>query len=432
MLQTLFYIPAEVRGVPLFGFGVLLWLWLAWCVVYAVLAGKRAGWNSELLGTLGTMVLFGGAIAFVAPRIMEQDASGHPLGIAIRGYGVMLLIGIVSGVALCVRRGREVGIAPDLILSFSLWLFITGMIGARLFYVIEYWQRDFQRATFGETIGAVLNLTRGGLVVFGAFIGALPAIVFFAVKHRLPILKLADVVAPCMTLGLAFGRVGCFFNGCCFGDQCELPWAVEFPAGSPPHYRQVEQGKAFGFQLSSPPGDAAKTIVQSVEPDSPAARAGLQAGDTLRSVDDRPVAGIATAREALVAAVHEGELPVRIETDRGARLVDLKPELAVHSLPVHPVQVYAAIDGLLTTLLLLAFDRVKRHTGETFALLLCVHAVSRFLLEIIRIDEPSVFGTGLSISQNISVAMLATGVALWIYLERRPAEAKPRQAAVAR
>lgn len=413
MLQTLFYIPAEVAGVPLFGWGLLAWLWLAWTVVYAIVHGRRSGWNAELFNSLGMMLLVAGALVFITPNLVEHDEDGRPLGIAIRGYGVMLLAGIASGVGLAVYRGRRVGVSSDVIFSLALWVFVAGMIGARAFYVIEYWSH-FQRPTLGETIGAVVNMTRGGLVVFGGLLGALPALVFFARKHKLALLPLADLVAPSMTLGLALGRVGCFFNGCCFGDVCELPWSVEFPALSPPHVRQIEQGKAFGFTLG-----AERTIVV-VEAGSPAERAGLKVGEVVQAIAGRRVATSDEAREAIFVAFRNRHLPLSLQTDAGSRSIAPLPGLTAHSRPTHPAQLYAAFDALLLTLLLLAFDPLKRRAGETFALLLSVHAVSRFLLEIVRIDEPSVFGTGLSISQNISVAMLLAGVGLFVYLERRP------------
>jgi phosphatidylglycerol:prolipoprotein diacylglycerol transferase len=67
-----------------------------------------------------------------------------------------------------------------------------------------------------------------------------------------------------------------------------------------------------------------------------------------------------------------------------------------------------------------AYFPFRRRDGEVIALLLTIHPITRFLLEIIRTDEPAVFGTGLSISQNISVLLLATGIGLWWYLSRQP------------
>lgn len=422
MLQTLFFIPPSLGGAPLFGWGVLAFAWMAWCVGLMLWRAKRGEAMNDLPGQLGVAALVLAMIVFVGPRIMEYDDAGRPLGVAIRGYGVMLLAGIVSGVGLAAYRAQRRGISVEVIMSLALWVFAAGMIGARAFYVIEYWPQ-FQRETLGETIGAVVNMTRGGLVVFGGLIGALGALLLFARKHKLALLPLADLVAPCMMLGLALGRVGCFFNGCCFGDLCTLPWSVEFPAMSPPHARQIETGRLFGFTLANehdPKTSNEPVVIASVVPGTPAEKSGLKVGESLEVVNGKPITTLSQARETIFNQFHDGHLPLGLQTNAGVRVIEVPRELAMHSLPVHPVQIYSAIDALLTTLLLLAFEPLKRRDGEVFALFLGTHAVSRFLLEVIRIDEGSVFGTGLSISQNISVVMLLGGVGLWMYLRLSP------------
>jgi phosphatidylglycerol:prolipoprotein diacylglycerol transferase len=95
--------------------------------------------------------------------------------------------------------------------------------------------------------------------------------------------------------------------------------------------------------------------------------------------------------------------------------------MPARSLPVHPTQLYSAIHAGLLAWFLWSWYPFRRRDGEVFALLITIYPISRFLLEIIRIDESAVFGTGLSISQNISLALLASAVGLWIYLLRKPA-----------
>jgi phosphatidylglycerol:prolipoprotein diacylglycerol transferase len=94
--------------------------------------------------------------------------------------------------------------------------------------------------------------------------------------------------------------------------------------------------------------------------------------------------------------------------------------LPSRSLPVHPAQLYSAIDAGLLSWLVWAFYPFRRKDGQAIALLLTIHPITRFLLEIIRIDEPAVFGTGLSISQNISLAILVLALGLWWHLSRQP------------
>jgi phosphatidylglycerol:prolipoprotein diacylglycerol transferase len=90
------------------------------------------------------------------------------------------------------------------------------------------------------------------------------------------------------------------------------------------------------------------------------------------------------------------------------------------SLPVHPTQIYSAITAALLAWVLWSFYPLRRRDGEVTALMITLYPIARFLLEMIRVDEPSVFGTGLSISQNISVGLLAIALGLWIWLIKRP------------
>jgi phosphatidylglycerol:prolipoprotein diacylglycerol transferase len=87
---------------------------------------------------------------------------------------------------------------------------------------------------------------------------------------------------------------------------------------------------------------------------------------------------------------------------------------------VHPTQVYSAVDAALLAWLLWSYYPFRGRDGEAIALLLTIHPITRFLLEIIRTDEPAVFGTGMSISQNISLLLLAVAGLLWWYVSRQP------------
>ena len=107
-------------------------------------------------------------------------------------------------------------------------LMIGGVVGSRLAYVIEHWQSEF--AAHPELI---IRVDQGGLMFYGGFI--LSTLVFFGwclLKHESP-LKLADLLAAVIPLGHAFGRIGCFFYGCCYGRDSSAWCAVTFPAGSP-------------------------------------------------------------------------------------------------------------------------------------------------------------------------------------------------------
>jgi len=421
MRQTLFVIPSEIAGVSVFGFGWLLAVWAIASTALMVWLIRRDGWNSETRGYLPALLLGGAAIAFLLPNLVLPEAGGLP----IRGYGVLLLTAVLSGVGLSVYRARQMGVDPEIILSLATWLFLAGIIGARLFYVIEYWG-DFLKPNAASpelvpTLKAVLDVTKGGLVVYGSLLAGGLALVVFVYKHKLPGLAMSDLIAPGVVLGMAVGRIGCFLNGCCYGGACELPWAVRFPAGSPPHLQQVHDGQIALHGLAFERSGSAPPIIASIEPDSPAARSGLERGDRVTGISGAAVSSVESAQLRLLDIKGAGS-EITIQTaNRSAPARFRLGEQIERSRPVHPTQLYSAIDAGLLCLLLLAYYPFRRRDGELTALVLTIHPISRFLIEVIRIDEAAVFNTSLSISQNISLVLLAGAVALWAYIMLRPA-----------
>lgn len=89
-------------------------------------------------------------------------------------------------------------------------------------------------------------------------------------------------------------------------------------------------------------------------------------------------------------------------------------------MPLHPAQLYAALDAALLAAVAVAYTPLARRDGEVFALVLTLHPISRILLEIVRVDEQPALGTSLSISQLVSLALLALAVALWWWIGRQP------------
>lgn len=418
MHQTLFFIPEQVAGVPVFGWGVLL---AVWAVLSLALVGRsvwRRGLQSGETGQYVVLLsLLGVVIWQVIPRIVIPGR-----GLPIRSYGVMLLLAILAGSGLSVWRGRRRGWDSDTVATLCFWGIVCGIVGARAFYVIEYWS-DFQRPTLAETVGAILNITQGGIVVYGSLLGGLVGFGGYAWKRRLPLLATFDVLAPGMLLGLAIGRVGCFLNGCCFGGVCDLPWAVRFPPGSPPYLHQLEHGELFlqGIQIA---GDAdGPPVITAVQPDSPAAQLGLAPGQHITHINAAPVSTAAEARRRLAAfSPSAGLAPlltveVRVQGRPDSARWAVQP-LPDRSLPVHPTQLYSSIDALVLCGFLLAYDRFRRREGELLAVLLTVYPISRFLMEQIRTDEPKIWITHLSIGQVFSVLILCVAGGLWVYLYR--------------
>src|SRR5580698_9662903 len=137
-----------------------------------------------------------------------------------------------------------------MIWDIGIWLFIAGVIGCRVFYCIQYGSRLFYNDVGGHTVLkslpemfiAAINLPDGGLVYYGGMPAGLLAAIWISRKRHVDLLALGDIVIPSLFLGMAFGRIGCFLNGCCYGDRCDLPWGVQFPMGSVPDMALVLRG----------------------------------------------------------------------------------------------------------------------------------------------------------------------------------------------
>lgn len=413
MCSNLFVIPSHLFGVPVFGFGLLLAaLWVAAGVWLARRARQPEG-KQEIFAAL-PMLAIASVVIIALPRFF-------PEGFPIRGYGAMLVAAAVGGIGLAHRRARQAGIDPDLIFSLAFWMFIAGILGGRVFYVIEYWDTNYAPLPLGQALWETVKYANGGLVVYGALFGATAAFLWFVRAHRLPLLAMADLVAPSLVVGLAFGRIGCLLNGCCFGGVADVPWAVTFPQQgqahySPPYDAQVAAGDFFGMHLVERQG---QIVVARVLPDTAAASAGIAPDDVVTHLAGSEVTDPqAAARKLEIALVEQQPLPVRIA---GKPPVVLPARgLPPRSLPVHPTQLYSAINAALLAFFLWSYYPMRRRDGEVFALLITLYPITRFLLEMIRIDETSFLGTGLSISQNVSLVLLAGVACLWWYLHGQP------------
>ncbi|MFV1964587.1 MAG: prolipoprotein diacylglyceryl transferase family protein [Pirellulaceae bacterium] len=422
MKQTLFFVGGEdVLGLPVFGFGWLLIAWAIFSIGLLAWLVRRRGFDAETRSYLPVLLVIGVVIVYLLPQLEVVDPDGNPLGLAIRGYGVLLLAGVVSGVSVTMVLARRVGMDTEEVYTIAFWMFLFGIAGARLFFVIQEWS-SFQKPTILATLVEMLKFTEGGLVVFGSVIGALIAFVVVTGKRRLPMLKLADVIAPGMVLGLAIGRFGCLLNGCCYGGVApENPCAIRFPKYtsvqqriySPPFRDQLMSGRLHGIRLEA---SASGPVVARVEPDSAASATGLQPGQKIKAVNHRLVK---TMRDVRYLFDRTGaDIVLTSQDDRDFNwTID---ELPTQSLPVHPTQIYSSLNAALIFFLLWAFFPFRTRDGQVFALLMTLYPVSRFMLEIIRDDEHGRFGTALTISQLISLVSLAGVALLWCYIARRP------------
>lgn len=133
-----------------------------------------------------------------------------PLNIHI--YGLMIAIGAIAAYLTVEYRAKRKGMQYELVFNLFWWCLIGGILGAKLLYLIT------QIKTILEDPSVLLNVSEG-FVVYGGIIGGIAAGGLFCLKHKLSFLAYFDLVMPSIALAQGFGRIGCIFAGCCYGEE---------------------------------------------------------------------------------------------------------------------------------------------------------------------------------------------------------------------
>ena len=141
-------------------------------------------------------------------------------------YGFFVALAMALVLWLSVKRSRREGLPPQEALDLLFIVFVSGMFGARLFYVLQHW------ADFSGDWTASFRLQEGGLVWYGGFLTGTFCGIISCIRKKQSVLRWADFFAPIAPLGHAVGRLGCFFNGCCYGRPTDSFLGVFFPGDS--------------------------------------------------------------------------------------------------------------------------------------------------------------------------------------------------------
>ena len=296
----------------------------------------------------------------------------------------MLVVGFLAAIFVIRRLSKGMGQNPDHITNAALYSLIAGVVGARAFYVIHYWE------SFRHNQVEIFYVWQGGLELLGGVLLAILVILIYMFYQKLPIRRYLDILAIGLLLALAFGRIGCFLNGCCFGHPTEQLWGVRFPYDSPPYRSQVMPDPARGrgdayFQLS----------------------------------DDYYDSGIDQQGRLIKAPL----LYAQLTSDQ---LTKLYVEDKYFCKAIHPTQLYSSISALILCFLMYLFWRcgVRQENdnrpikaihkpGTTFGLMFVLYGPTRFLIEYIRDDNPYEMH-GLTISQLIGAGLFVFGILLMI------------------
>lgn len=268
-------------------------------------------------------------VLFVIP-ILKGVWIFPPDGIPVYGFGAMLFVTFVACTVWTSIRARPLGLDPPRVQDMAIVLFLSGILGARVLYMIQY-SNQFPDKSPLALLVAFFQIWKGGIVFYGSALGGALGygLFYWFVLRRLKIdgWRLADAVAPVLCLGLAIGRIGCYLNGCCWGqvaveETCPVPLgAAHFPL-LPAHDQKQLVGKApnvayayvqtsAGFVVAGRnrlAADDPRSVVVAVEPGSAADKAGLKPGDKVVRVNGRPngvVGAVSGSPEKVRAALDE-------------------------------------------------------------------------------------------------------------------------------
>lgn len=138
----------------------------------------------------------------------------------IHTYGFLIAVGFIIAVQVFQHLAIKSKLDPDKIQDLVFGGLAVGFLGARLVFIITRF------SYFMENPLDIFKVWEGGLVFYGGILLGMPFILWFVKKHKLPLWKTLDVLAPGIVIAHAFGRLGCLAAGCCYGKPTDVPWSI--------------------------------------------------------------------------------------------------------------------------------------------------------------------------------------------------------------
>jgi phosphatidylglycerol---prolipoprotein diacylglyceryl transferase len=145
-----------------------------------------------------------------------------PAYLDLHSYGLMIALGVLASFYITLTKSRRFGVDSDLLSSLFIWVIIAAFVGGKLFYFLE----DIGKYTANPSL--IKKAMGGGFVFYGSLIFAVPTIVWWLRKEKVPVRPFLDILAIVGPVVHSFGRVGCFLAGCCHGKVCDTWVGVTF------------------------------------------------------------------------------------------------------------------------------------------------------------------------------------------------------------
>jgi phosphatidylglycerol---prolipoprotein diacylglyceryl transferase len=166
---------------------------------------------------------------------MFNDPTAFSIGpFTVQWYALFIMTGAVLAAVLAGKLAEFRGLRADAIFDIAMVSIISGVIGARLYFVMLEW--DY----YGQNPLQILNIPRGGLSIHGAIIFGVAAIILMTWRMKQPVLSWLDVAAPAVALGQAIGRWGNYANQEAFGSPTDRPWGIEIrPENRPAEFAEA-------------------------------------------------------------------------------------------------------------------------------------------------------------------------------------------------
>lgn len=156
---------------------------------------------------------------FDTPEFLRGILPDH---IVVFSYGFFIALGILLSFWYAKNKVKKFNMTSDDLASLYMWTILAAFVGGRLFFYFE----DLDKYLADPSL--MLRLSGGGFVFYGSLIFAIPTIIWWVRKRKLPIREFLEIVAFIGPIIHGVGRIGCFMAGCCHGKVCDNPLGVTF------------------------------------------------------------------------------------------------------------------------------------------------------------------------------------------------------------